>query len=181
MLTIVIPSNEKWNEITEEFIYSKSQTIQLEHSLVSISKWEAKWKKPFLSSKDKTNDETLDYIRCMTITQNVSPEIYFHLTKENLKDIEDYIESSMTATIFSRDNNSNKGSTEIITSEIIYYWMITLNIPFECQKWHIKRLLTLIKVCDIKNQTPQKQSTRDIMIENTRINEERKRRLNTKG
>lgn len=181
MLTIVIPSNEKWNEITEEFIYSKSQTIQLEHSLVSISKWEAKWKKPFLSSKDKTNDETLDYIRCMTITQNVSPEIYFHLTKENLKDIEDYIESSMTATIFSRDNNSNKGSTEIITSEIIYYWMIALNIPFECQKWHIKRLLTLIKVCDIKNQTPQKQSTRDIMIENTRINEERKRRLNTKG
>ena len=181
MLTIVIPSNEKWNEITEEFIYSKGQTIQLEHSLVSISKWEAKWKKPFLSSKDKTNDETLDYIRCMTITQNVSPEIYSHLTKENLKDIEDYIESSMTATIFSRDNNSNKGSTEIITSEIIYYWMITLNIPFECQKWHIKRLLTLIKVCDIKNQTPQKQSTRDIMIENTRINEERKRRLNTKG
>ena len=181
MLTIVIPSNEKWNEITEEFIYSKGQTIQLEHSLVSISKWEAKWKKPFLSSKDKTNDETLDYIRCMTITQNVSPEIYSHLTKENLKDIEDYIESSMTATIFSRDNNSNKGPTEIITSEIIYYWMITLNIPFECQKWHIKRLLTLIKVCDIKNQTPQKQSTRDIMIENTRINEERKIRLNTKG
>ena len=181
MLTIVIPSNEKWNEITEEFIYSKGQTIQLEHSLVSISKWEAKWRKSFLSSKDKTNDETLDYIRCMTITQNVSPEVYFHLTKENLKDIEEYIESSMTATTFSRDNNSNKGSTEIITSEIIYYQMIALNIPFECQKWHINRLLTLIKVCDIKNRTPQKQSTRDIMIENTRINEERKRRLNTKG
>ena len=181
MLTIVIPSNEKWNEITEEFIYSKGQTIQLEHSLVSISKWEAKWRKSFLSSKDKTNDETLDYIRCMTITQNVSPEIYFHLTKENLKDIEDYIESPMTATIFRGMPITQNGSPEIITSEIIYYWMITLNIPFECQKWHIKRLLTLIKVCDIKNQTPQKQSTRDIMIENTRINEERKRRLNTKG
>lgn len=181
MLTIVIPSNEKWNEITEEFIYSKGQTIQLEHSLVSISKWEAKWRKSFLSSKDKTNDETLDYIRCMTITQNVSPEIYFHLTRENLKDIEDYIESPMTATIFRGMPITQNVSPEIITSEIIYYWMITLNIPFECQKWHINRLLTLIKVCDIKNQPPQKRSTRDIMIENTRINEERKRLLNTKG
>ena len=182
MLTIVIPSNEKWNEITEEFIYSKGVTLQLEHSLVSISKWESRWKKSFISSKDKTSDETLDYIRCMTITQNVSPEVFLNLSKQNLKDIEMYIEDSMTATKFFNDDiGAGSKSRQTITSEIIYYWMISFNIPLECQKWHINRLLTLIKVCDVKNRPSKNRSTRDIMTENSRINEERKRLLNTNG
>ena len=179
MLTIVIPSNEKWNEITEEFIYSKSQTIQLEHSLVSISKWEAKWKKPFLSQAKKTDEETIDYVRCMTITQNVNPEVYKRLTNRNIKEINEYIDDLMTATIFS---DLKKGTgREIITSEIIYYQMIALNIPPEYQKWHLNRLIALINVCSIKNQPPKKRNRREIIERNAAINAARKRELNTRG
>ena len=159
MLTITIPEQELFNELTNEFVRTKSHTIQLEHSLVSLSKWESKWNKPFLSKDDKTIEQTLDYIQCMTITQNIDPMVYRFLTDENIRDINDYIDAPMTATTF-----PDKGypSREIITSEIIYYWMISLNIPMECQKWHLNRLLTLIRVCNVKNAPAKKMSRKEI-------------------
>mgnify|MGYP001772045880 FL=1 len=180
MLQIVIPGQELWDEQKQEFINTKEQVLQLEHSLISLSKWEAKWCKVCRSRQEKTQEEIIDYIKCMTITPNVDPEVYNHLTRENIKEIEDYIAAPMTATYFSSDN-AGKSSREQVTSELIYYWMIALNIPFECQKWHLNRLLTLIKVCNIKNQPPKKMSKREIMSRNAALNAARRQQLNTKG
>lgn len=179
MLQITIPSTRVWNEKTEEFMFVKGQTLRLEHSLVSLSKWESKWCKPFLSKDEKTVEETLDYIKCMTLDQNVDSNVYFCLTEENIKQINDYISAPMTATTFS--NNKKGASREQITSELVYYWMIALNIPFECQKWHLNRLLTLIRVCEIKSQPPKKMSRSELVSRNAALNEERKRKLNTTG
>lgn len=179
MLIITIPESEYYDESNEEFIIYKEQVLQLEHSLVSISKWESKWCKPFLSKEDKPAEEIIDYVRCMTITQNVAPDVYYRLTENNLMEINKYIDSSMTATTFNED--SRGGNREIITSEIIYYWMVTFNIPFECQKWHLNRLLTLIRVCNIKSNPPKKMSKNEILRRNRELNEARKQSLKTRG
>ena len=149
-------------------------------NLLSLSKWESKWQVPFLSKKEKTYEETLDYIKCMTITQNVSDDVYKRLTSENLMQIRSYMESPMTATSI-HDEPARKNRSEILTSEVIYNMMIAFNIPFECQKWHLNRLFTLIKVCELKNRKPKKKSLRDIMQQNTAINEMRKKKYNTRG
>lgn len=180
MLRITIPAVEQWDEEKQEFISTKEQTLSLEHSLVSLSKWESKWCKAFLTKQEKTFEETLDYIKFMTLTQNVDPEVYKYLTNGNIDEINRYIEAPMTATYFSEDKNG-KTSREQITAEIIYYWMISLNIPFECQKWHLNRLLTLIKVCNIKNTPPKKRSKKEIMSRNAALNAARRKQLNTKG
>ena len=180
MLQITIPAGEQWDEINQVFINTKEQTLQLEHSLVSLSKWESKWCKAFLTKNEKTDEETIDYIKCMTITQNVDPNAYNCLTKENVEQIKKYIEAPMTATYFSEEH-SGKSSREQVTSELIYYWMIALNIPMECQKWHLNRLLTLIRVCNIKSQPPKKMSKRAIMSRNTALNAARRKQLNTRG
>ena len=171
---------EGWDEEHERFIESPTQILQLEHSLVSISKWESKWHKPFLSSKDKTGEEVLDYIKCMTITQNVNPDLYNRLTEANIREINKYIDNPMTATTFS-DGKTGKNSREIITSEIIYYRMIAINISPEYQKWHLNRLLTLIRVCNIKNTPPKKRSKREIMSQNAALNAARRKQLNSRG
>lgn len=180
MLRITIPRVELFDDKTQTFIELEEQTLELEHSLVSISKWESKWNKAFLSRREKTYEETLDYIKCMTLTDNVSDDVYYRLTRANVEQINKYIEAPMTATHFSEDN-SNSSSRETITSELIYYWMITLNINFECQYWHLNRLLTLVKVCNIKNQPPKKRSKRDIMSRNRSLNAARRQQLNTTG
>lgn len=179
MLEIVIPSTELWNEEKQEFVFIKGATLKLEHSLVSLSKWESKWCKPFLSKDDKTREETLDYIKCMTLTQNVDADIYSYITDDNINKIVTYINAPMTATTFREENKG--GSREIVTAELIYYWMIALNIPFECQKWHLNKLLTLIRVCNVKNQPPKKMSKREIMSRNASLNAARRKQLNSKG
>ena len=180
MLQITIPAREMWDEQNNEFVYTNEQTLQLEHSLISLSKWESKWNKPFLSKESKTYEETLDYVKCMTLTQKVSPEIYANLTDENMRDIQRYIEAPMTATTFSEEKNT-KGNREIVTSELIYYWMIALGIPMECEKWHLNRLLTLVRVCNIKNSPPKKMGKNAIMSRNASLNAARRKRLNSKG
>ena len=179
MLQITIPGIELWDESREIFTQTKEQTLQLEHSLVSLSKWESKWGKAFLSKQEKTYEETIDYIKCMTITQNVNPKVYNSLTTKNIEQINKYIDEPMTATTFHEVNNTR--SREIITSELIYYWMFSLNIPMECQKWHLNRLLTLIRVCNIKNAPPKKMSRSDIISRNAALNAARRKKLNSKG
>lgn len=181
MLQIKIKARELWDEKKEEFITNNiEQVLQLEHSLVSISKWEAKYNRPFLDKKDiKTTVETLDYIKCMTITQNVKDEVYDNLTPADIDSINDYIAAPMTATTFNELNKST--SREIITSELIYYWMISLQIPMECQKWHINRLLTLIRVCNVKNAPQKKMSKRELTSTFASLNAARRQQLNSKG
>lgn len=185
-LPITIPKgtkqlyNEQKNEFTD-IVIPKDIELVLEHSLVSISKWESKWHKPFLSKEPKTTEETLDYIRCMTITQNIKPEVYLCLTDKNIKEIKDYIDNPMTATTIRQDPNAPR-SREIVTSELIYYWLITLGMDIEVfQKWHLNRLLTLINVCNIKNSPPKKMSQRQLMNRNTALNAARRRQLNSRG
>lgn len=183
MLEISIAEQELYNEVSGTFINIPRQTLRLEHSLVSISKWEAKWHKPFLSSiKNSSNEEIQDYVRCMTVTQNVSEFTYMYLSNDNFDAIVEYIDDPMTATTFSDRNN--KPSREIITSEIIYYWMIAFNIPIECQKWHLNRLLALIKVCSIKEMSkgkkPGKMTASQIRARNE-MNAKRRAALNSAG
>jgi hypothetical protein len=180
MLQITIPAIEQWDEQKQEFIQTKGQTLRLEHSLVSLSKWESKWNKAFLSKSEKTQEEVLDYIKCMTVTPNVDPEIYNGLTAEHIEQINKYIEAPMTATCFSEDK-SNKNNREIVTAELIYYWMIALNIPFECQKWHLNRLLTLVRVCNIKNSPPKKMGKRATVNHYAQLNAARRQQHNTRG
>ena len=180
MLQITIPATEQFNEETNEFVTTKAQTLQLEHSLISLSKWESKWCKSFIDSKNKTNEETLDYVRCMTLTSNVKPEVYQCLTPQNIADINAYIDAPMTATVFN-DMGDKGGKKDVITSELIYYWMIANNIPFECEKWHLNRLITLIRVCNIKNTPPKKMNKRDIMSRNAALNAARRQKMNSRG
>lgn len=179
MLQITIPSGEIFDERTNEFITIKGQTISLEHSLVSISKWESKWNKPFLSKDKKTVEEELDYIKCMTLTQNVDPNIYRNIDNLTMSKINAYMELPMTATTFRKSNCAP--SREIITSEIIYYQMISNNIPMECQKWHFSRLMTLIRVCNEKSGPKKKMSSREIYEQNQALNASRRARNHSKG
>ena len=180
MLQIVIPARELFDEVKQEFIYTKEQTLQLEHSLVSLSKWESKWNKPFLTNRAKTREETIDYIRCMTITQNVRPEVYYNITQENIEQVYEYINAPMTATTFS-EVEGKKINRETTTSELIYYWMVALQIPFECQKWHLNRLITLIRVCNIKNQPDKKRNTKSTLNHYAALNAARKAKLKSRG
>lgn len=180
MLKIVVPAVEQWDEVNKKFVNTKEQVLQLEHSLVSLKKWESKWCKPFLSKQEKTFEETIDYIRCMTISQNVDPNVYYCLTNKNIEEINRYIEAPMTATWFPNDK-TGKSSSEQITAELIYYWMISFNIPVEFQKWHLNSLLTLIKVCNVKNQPSKKMSRRETMSQYAALNRARRQKYNSRG
>lgn len=190
-MTIEIPEMELYDSSKDLFFTVNKQTLVLEHSLYSISKWESKWKKSFLSSDDKTNEETLDYIRCMTINKNVDPLVYRFIPTSHITEIQNYISDPMTATTFSDDKKDSKKTTDspkkkitkrkIVTSEEIYYQMTALNIPFECDKWHLNRLLTLIRICSIKNTPPKKISKREVMSRNRVLNEARKMSMHTTG
>lgn len=183
MLEIVVPASEGFNSQTNEFIQYREEKLSLEHSLLSIYQWESKHHKPFLSS-EKTNAEIIDYIRCMTITKGVDPNVYKRLSEQNIEEINAYISDPMTATWFSDENNPEGKAPrkkETITAEIVYYWMIANQIPFECQKWHINKLLTLIRVCGEKNKPPKKLSKKELASRNRSLNALRRAQTNSKG
>lgn len=169
-----------WDELLEEFTYGEETTLELEHSLVSLSRWESKWNKSFLYSKNISSEESLDYIRCMCLDERVDPAIFNRLTPELVKQVTDYINASMTATTISESKNGKK-NRKIVTAEVIYYWMISLNIPSEYEDWHLNRLITLIKVINAENAPKKKRPTRDLYSEYAAINEANKKILNTKG
>lgn len=180
MLVINLPKTEYWDEKKEEFVYSDGGVLKLEHSLISISKWESKWHKPFLGDSEKTPDEILDYIKCMTINGDTRDGIYDNLTSVEYNKINDYIKNPMTASTVTR--RGPKGSTrEIVTSELIYYWMINYGVPVEFEKWHINRLLMLIQICEAKQSKPQRQSARDIYSQQKALNAARKKQRNSRG
>lgn len=180
MLCVTVPKAEYYDELRNEFIYYQSFKLRLEHSLVSVSKWESKWNKPFFTKEDKTREESIDYIRCMTITQNVPDHVYERVTDDILDQVNEYIDAPMTATTIRKDKRGAI-NRDVITSEVMYYWMITLGIPFECQKWHLNRLIMLINVCNAKNAPKKKMSQRELLARNRSLNEMRKAKMRTKG
>lgn len=184
MLRLKIPAREYFSDETNEFItIGETRTIQLEHSLVSLSKWESKWKKPFLTEGRKPQEEFLDYVRCMTITQNVPKETYLNITPQLRLEIEEYMNDKMTATTFNDLGRKppSRANSRFITSELIYYWMISYGVPMECQKWHLNRLMTLIEVCARESQPSKKMTQKDVYEQYKRINALNKSKFHTKG
>ena len=180
MLKLIIPGTEHFNEATEEFTTVGDVEIELEHSLVSLSKWESKFKKPFLNDAKKSPEETVAYIEAMIISPNNPHDIAFRLSQDNINEINAYIESTESATTFGTMPD-RKGRGEIITAELIYYWMVAFNIPFECETWHLNRLFALVRICNIKNSKPKKMSRGEIARRNAELNALRRSQLNTTG
>lgn len=180
MLTLQVPMTpEGFDEATEKFVPPEYFSLELEHSLVSLSKWESFFEKPFINTIEKTTEETLWYVNAMITTTNPPEGILQKLSQENFDKINDYIGAKMTATTF---HNEGKGkSRETITAEVIYYWMVTMEIPLECQYWHLNRLLTLVKVISVKNSPPQKVSAAEAAQQRRELNEKRRREFGTKG
>lgn len=181
MLEITIPATDLWDDELEEFIPVKECTLLLEHSLISVSKWESKWHKAFMTKNNKTHEEIIDYVRCMTLTKNVDENVYYALTDKNISQIQQYIDNPMSATIINKPSKNGKTNNDVLTSEVIYYYMIAAQIPFECEKWHLNRLIKLIEVCGIKNEPPKKMSRGEILSRNRELNAKRKMQLNTTG
>ena len=179
-ITIKVPATELWDPVKEQFVIIKEQTLLMEHSLLSVDKWESRWKKSYISSENKTPVEVIDYLKCMTITKNVDPYVYYAIPATEIKRINEYITDPMTATTFN-DRNEKRGRKEVITSEIIYWQMTQLNIPMEWEKRHLNKLLTLIRVAAIKSQAPQKMSKADIARQNKALNAARRKRTGSKG
>lgn len=180
MLTVTIPGQEFYNEVDNSFSTVGDITIELEHSLVSLSKWESKYQTPFLGPGAKTTEQTLGYIEAMILTPNVPENILSILTEDNFAQINDHIESSQTATTF-HDRGKKKGRSETVTSELIYFWMVSYNIPFTCETWHLNRLFSLIRVCEVKNSKPKKMSRSEIAQRNQELNAQRRAQLGTTG
>jgi hypothetical protein len=180
MLSLTIPATELWDERKKEFVYVEEQTLELEHSLVSLSKWESKWCKSFIETKNKTSEEALDYIKCMTLTKNVKPEVFQCFTPEHIRQILEYVDAPMTATTI-RESKTNKRNRERITAELIYHWMVEMQIPFECEEWHLSRLIMFIRVRQHKLQPPKKRSRAEVMADYAAMNEARKKEWNTNG
>ena len=182
--TIIVSGKPVWDEEKEEFIkLDKDYKLIIEHSLLSISKWEAIYHKPFLST-DKNAEMIVTYAKCMTIN-NVPDEVYEKLSVENINEMTEYIEDQQTATWFSdnkpaHQNGKMMGSGEIITSEIVYYWMTQMNIPVEFQKWHLNRLLTLIRVISVKND-PKSNNRKMTAADRRALNAARKAKYHTRG
>ena len=181
MLEIIVPGREDWDERTNEFVYEKPTLLRLEHSLLSLSKWESKWHKPWLDTrKPKTREEMLDYIRCMTVTQGVDPKVYTRLTRQNMADIKTYMEDPMSATWFN-DKKKGRGRGRVQTAELFYCAMASYGIPFSCEKCNLNRLLTLLRVCGEENSPKQKMTKREEMMQRDALNNARRAKYHTKG
>jgi hypothetical protein len=180
MLRIIIQGDEVYDEETNTFSTVNDVVLEMEHSLYSLSKWESKYQKPFLAMGEKTHEEIFFYLKAMVVTPDVDLDILYRCSQGNVSTIQEYIDSSQSATTFGY-MPERRGQGEVITSELIYYWMVAFNVPFECQYWHLNRLFALIRICNIKNSKPKKMSRHEVAMRNRDLNAKRKEQLGTRG
>lgn len=180
MLRLQVPELELFDETTEEILFQPASVLVLEHSLASLSKWESIWKTSFINTDDKTTEQTISYIKCMNQTPDIPDYVFENLTSKHYNEIEAYITDKATATTFGQRKGNGAG-TSIITAEIIYYWMVSLNIPLECEHWHLNKLIALIEVCDRKNSPNKKMSKTELAAKTREINERNRAKFNTRG
>ena len=178
MFELTIGATEHFNQETSEFEMLNGVTIELEHSLFALSKWESKFEIPFLNNDNLTDEQMMYYIQCMTITKNVDPKLYGSLSEANIITVNEYLNKKHTATWFSEHGNGpgRRTSNEIVTSELIYFWLTACQIPFECEHWNLKRLLTLIQVCNEKNKPQKKMDRKTMMNKHRSVNASRRPR-----
>lgn len=182
MLEVIIPEDEFYDQSTNKFITIPSCKIVIEHSLISVAKWESKWHMPYLSDSPRSPIQELDYIKCMIIGSIPNDLTLKTLSAENIKLIRDYINNPMTATTFQKNSKSTgRGKKENTTAETIYAHMFAHSIPIDCQKWHLNRLLTLLRVCDLKNSPRDKMTKKQTAMWNAEQNALRKAKYNTRG
>ena len=180
MLEITVGGTESFDDGTQSFVVVGGTKLQLEHSLVSLSKWESIHEKPFLGKDPKTPEEVLSYVKCMTLTPEIPPEVFLKLGEKEYEAVNDYLNAKMTATWFN-DQPGAPQTREVITAELIYYWMTVFSIPFDCENWHLNRLFTLIRICNIKQAKPKKMSRSEMAARRSQMNEQRKKQLGTDG
>lgn len=181
MLKLVVPGAEVFDNVAQEFGTQGDFVLELEHSLVSLSKWESKYEKPFLTNETKTDDEVRGYVQAMTLTPDVPEEVFQKLSEENFEQINRYIDAKMTATTIYELHEAPKTKQETVTAELIYYWMVAFQIPFECQHWHLNKLFTLVRLCSVKAEKPKKMSKGELIRRNRELNAQRRAKLGTKG
>jgi hypothetical protein len=170
-----------WDEETETFVEHIVSSIDFEHSLASMSKWESKWEQAFLGRTEKTAEQVYDYLSMMCLTPGVTREQILGLSQENFTQINEYIESQQTATKFAEQPN-RRGSGEQITSDLVYYWMVAFRIPWEAQYWHLNKLLALVRICNAKQSgKTQKVPRHDTAQRNRDLNAERRKKYGTSG
>lgn len=177
MKTIIIPKSEYYDQAKNEFVYIDETVLKLEHSLLALSEWEAKWKKPFFTQKSRTIGEMRDYVRCMTIGKKAPEIVYASISIDLLKDIFEYVNDSRTATWINerKPMGGMPGSrNQVITSELIYYWMVAAQVPFEAEKWHLSRLFMLLRICSIKSQPSKKMSKNEVLRQHAALNAARR-------
>lgn len=180
MLVLEIQGDEMWDEANSQFVYGEPLVLHLEHSLYAIAMWEAKWQVPFLDNKELTDEQLIDYIACMSENPLTEDELS-KLRPSHIKQVSDYMANKMSATWFSDRDKKAPGSSEVVTAELVYYWMAALQIPFSCDKWHFNRLMTLIRIASIKNQPPKKMSKSATVAQNNALNKARRAKMHSKG
>lgn len=182
MLTIIVSGNELFDERTQEFVNTEDVVLHLEHSLISLSKWESKHNKPFLGPEKKVQEDVIEYIKAMVLDDNVPDDVFNRLGNDNINAISEYISSTQSATTFvETPQQKSRARSEIITAELIYFWMVSYNVPWECETWHLNKLFALLKVCNIKNSKEKPMSPSEIAKRNRDLNAERKQKLGTSG
>lgn len=181
MLKLLVGATEVYDDETCKFSTVGGEIVWLEHSLISLSKWESKYGRPFLGPKEKTTEETLGYVEAMLVSDFPGGNFLEKLSRENFDEVEAYINQTQSATTFRETSTPAKGNAEIISAELIYFWMISYNIPFECQYWHLSRLFALIRVCNVKNSKPKKRSAKEAAAERKALNEARRAQFGSSG
>jgi hypothetical protein len=180
MLTITVLGEEHWDQENEKFVYPDSFKLELEHSLVSLSKWESKWEVPFLGEKPKTTEMVLDYIECMILTPDPPADWISKLSKENIEEITAYFDSKQSATWFN-DHHPEPKTGETITSELVYYWLDICDIDWQAQYWHLNRLLTLVKIHTVKQAKPKPMSRSEMLRRRRALNKQRLKEMEEGG